>query len=114
MKNWHKERQSSRAEDEGEMEDQPEDKVLQDHFDGKQWQKFCNDPEIQANGGPSFNAALELCADGVSPFKRPQHSMWLAAMSALNLPPFRRHTLDTMHLLFVIPGPKEPVSCMHL
>ena len=88
----------------------PDERPMQDHFDGKLWEKFCQDPEILANGGPSYNAALEFCADGVSPYKKTQHSMWLAAMSALNLPPFLRHTLETMHLCFIIPGPKEPVS----
>ena len=27
-----------------------------------------------------------------------------------DLTPFLRHTLETMHLCFIIPGPKEPVS----
>ena len=109
MREWHTKRKHH-VDPNHDADLHPDERPMQDHFDGKLWEKFCQDPEMLANSGPSFNAALEFCADGVSPYKRKQHSMWLAAMSALNLPPFLRHTLETMHLRFIIPGPKEPVG----
>ena len=89
MREWHNKRKHNVDPDHHDGLDADE-RPMQDHFDGKLWEKICQDPEILANGGPSFNAALEFKADGVSPYKKTQHSMWLAAMSALNLPPFVR------------------------
>lgn len=88
--------------------------MLSDHFDGSHWKEdFCQDPIITNNGGPSKNVALEFCADGVNPYKRKSYSMWFGAMSILNLPPWARHSLDAMHLCFIVPGPRKPVcACL--
>ena len=84
--------------------------MFRDHFDASNWQEtFCEDPIIVENEGPSKNVALEFCADGVNPYKRKSYSMWFGALSILNLPPASRHTVDTMHLCFIVPGPKKPV-----
>ena len=110
LMNWHVERMEHR--DVGPGED---DEIYGDHFDGSNWeQKFCKDHMVAENGGPSSNIALEFCADGVAPFKKGAQSLWFCAMSMLNLPPWVRHTVNAMHLLFIVPGPKKPVrSRMH-
>lgn len=102
---WHAERMEHRDAEDG------EDAISYgDHFDGSNWkQMFCKDPQVAGNGGPDCNIALEFCADGVSPFKRGAQSLWFCAMSMLNLPPWVRHTVNAMHLLFIVPGPKKPV-----
>ena len=88
--------------------------VYRDHFDGSHWKEtFCTDPVIFANGGPDKNVGLEFCADGVNPYKRKSYSMWFGALSILNLPPAARHSVDTMHLCFIVPGPDKPVICQH-
>jgi hypothetical protein len=85
--------------------------MFRDHFDASMWLEiFCKDPMIAENGGPAKNVGLEFCADGVNPYKRKSYSMWFGALSILNLPPAARHTVDTMHLCFIVPGPKKPVS----
>ena len=99
--NWPNERTEIGATD---------DTVFRDHFDAKTWQDtFCKDPMIAANGGPAKNVGLEFCADGVNPHGRGSHSMCFGALSILNLPPAARHTVDTMHVCFIVPGPKKPV-----
>ena len=35
--------------------------------------------------------------------------MWFGALSILNLPPAARHSVDTMDLFFIVPGPDKPV-----
>ena len=85
--------------------------MYRDHFDGSHWQEtFCKDPVISANGGTDRNVGLEFCADGVNPYKRKAYSMWFGALSILNLTPAVRHSVDTMHLCFIVPGPHKPVS----
>lgn len=85
--------------------------MISDHFDGDIWKEdFCNDPIISNNGGPSKNVALEFCGDGVNPYERKSYSMWFGAMSILNLAPWARHSLDAMHLCFIVPGPRKPVG----
>jgi len=85
--------------------------MYRDHYDGSHWQKdFCEDPLIATNGGPDKNVGLEFCADGVSPFGKKSHSMWFGALSVMNLPPALRHSVHTMHLCFIVPGPHKPVS----
>ena len=88
----------------------PDERPMQDHFDGKLLGKFCQDSEILANGGPSFNAALAFCADGFKPIQDDTTLYVAGGDVALNLPPFLRHTMESMHLSLIIPGPKEPVS----
>ncbi|CAL8465844.1 g5380 [Coccomyxa elongata] len=86
-----------------------DDGMFRDHFDGTVWrEKFCKDPLIARNGGPDKNVGLEFCADGVNPYKRKSYSMWFGALSILNLPPAARHSVDTMHICFIVPGPKKP------
>jgi hypothetical protein len=105
LMNWHAERQDHNDAEPGE-----DAKVFSDHFDGTNWtDTFCNDPMIAENGGPNSNVGLEFCADGVSPFKKGAQSLWFCAVSMLNLPPWVRHTVNAMHLLFIVPGPKKPV-----
>jgi hypothetical protein len=88
-------------------------KMYRDHFDGSHWQdSFCKDPLISANGGPDKNVGLEFCADGVNPYKRKSYSMWFGALSIMNLPPTSRHSVDTMHLCFIAPGPHKPVNSL--
>jgi hypothetical protein len=99
--NWYNERSEIGA---------AHDTMLRDHFDAEIWQDtFCKDPLIAENGGPAKNAGLEFCADGVNPYRRQSYSMWFGALSILNLPPAMRHSVDTMHLCFIVPGPKKPV-----
>jgi hypothetical protein len=85
--------------------------MYRDHFDGSMWQDtFCKDPIVAENGGFAKNVGLEFCADGVNPYKRKAYSMWFGALSIMNLPPAARHSVDTMHLCFIVPGPKKPVG----
>ncbi|CAL8470203.1 g9745 [Coccomyxa elongata] len=85
------------------------DNMFRDHFDGTTWKEnFCVDPIIAANGGPGNCVGLEFCADGVNPFKRKPYSMWFGALSIRNLPPQARHSIDSMHVCFIVPGPKKP------
>lgn len=99
---WYADRPQNAPEDGG---------AYRDHFDGSAWQvKFCKDPLIAKHGGPQKNVGLEFCADGVNPYKRKSYSMWFGALSILNLPPAVRHSMDAMHVCFIVPGPKKPVS----
>ena len=99
--NWYGERSEIGATD---------STMYRDHFDASMWQEtFCEDLMIAGNGGPAKNVGLQFCADGVNPYKRKSYSMWFGALSILNLPPAIRHTVATMHLCFIVPGPKKPV-----
>ena len=99
--NWYAERSEIGATDHT---------MFMDHFDGSMWQETCSkDPIIVQNGGPGKNVGLEFCADGVCPYKRKSHSMWFGVLSILNLPLAARHSVDTMHLCFIVLGPKKPV-----
>lgn len=84
--------------------------MYRDHFDGSVWQETsCKDPIVAENGGPAMNVGPEFCADGVNPFHRGSYSMWFGALSILNLLLAARHSVDTMHLCFIVPGPDKPV-----
>ena len=89
--------------------------MYRDHYDGAHWQEdFCKEPLIASNGGSDKNVGLEFCADGVNPYKRKSYSMWFGALSILNLPPALRHSVDTLHLCFIVPGPNKtvrPILC---
>ena len=54
------------------------------------------------------NVALQLCADGVSPFKRGGRSFTPITLSCLNLPKWLRDQIETIHLCCIVPGPKAP------
>lgn len=51
---------------------------------------------------------LALATDGVSPFHYSSRSMWPIVLTNLHLPPGMRHSVNSMHLSMIVPGPKAP------
>lgn len=61
-------------------------------------------------GGDARAISFALCADGVNPFckEKCQYSMWTLMMNILNFPYYIRSKAESLLLVGIIPGRKEP------
>ena len=87
--------------------DQENDFVLRDIYDGKIWRDFQNLDEVPFLSS-SYTYALMLNLDWFQPYKLTQSSVGALYLTIMNLPYDQRFKRENIILLGIIPGPGEP------
>ena len=80
---------------------------LEDSFDGKVWNDFMNPQGVPFLCQP-YNFTLSINVDWFQPYEGSVYAAGALYIAILNLPRTECYKANNIHLLGIIPGPKEP------
>jgi hypothetical protein len=87
--------------------------VARDIYDSPAWTAYRSDPQCGTRKDSSVTAAfaLSLAIDGISPYTRRSYSIWPVALTPMDLPPWIRNKVESVHIPLIIPGEVVLVRC---